>query len=126
MKKFPANKKLIGDLALIAFLLLLSALLFLFYFGKHEQGAEVAVRVDGVETARYSLSQNGRYELNGGTNILVIEDGCAYMLSADCPDELCVGQGKIMYTGQCITCLPNRLTVTVYGAEDSGIDLVSG
>ena len=82
------------------------------------------VRVDGVEIARYSLSDSGRYELNGGTNILVIEDGAAYMLEADCPDHICVSQGKVRYTGQCITCLPNKLTVTVYGT-DQGVELVS-
>ena len=82
------------------------------------------VRVDGVETARYSLSESGRYELNGGTNILVIEDGAACMLEADCPDHICVSQGKVRYAGQCITCLPNKLTVTVYGT-DQGVELVS-
>ena len=74
--------------------------------------------------ARYSLSDSGRYELNGGTNILVIEDGAAYMLEADCPDHICVSQGKVRYAGQCITCLPNKLTVTVYGT-DEGVELVS-
>ena len=37
----------------------------------------------------------------------------------------CVKQGKIRATGQVITCLPNKLTVTDYGGEDSGVDLVS-
>ena len=124
MNKVPANKKRLADIAIIAGLLLLAAVLFFLYFNKGEEGAGVIVRVDGVETARYSLSDSGRYELNGGTNILVIEDGAAYMLQADCPDHICVSQGKIRYTGQCITCLPNKLTVTVYGT-DEGVELVS-
>ena len=124
MNKVPANKKRLADIAIIAGLLLLAAVLFFLYFNKGEEGAGVIVRVDGVETARYSLSESGRYELNGGTNILVIEDGAAYMLQADCPDHICVSQGKIRYTGQCITCLPNKLTVTVYGT-DQGVELVS-
>ena len=124
MNKVPANKKRLADIAIIAGLLLLAAVLFFLYFNKGEEGAGVIVRVDGVEIARYSLSDSGRYELNGGTNILVIEDGAAYMLQADCPDHICVSQGKIRYTGQCITCLPNKLTVTVYGT-DQGVELVS-
>ena len=124
MKKVPANKKLLADLGIIFGLLILAGVLFFLYFNKGEEGAGVIVRVDGVETARYSLSESGRYELNGGTNILVIEDGAAYMLQADCPDHICVSQGKIRYTGQCITCLPNKLTVTVYGT-DQGVELVS-
>ena len=124
MKKVPANKKRLADLGIILGLLILAGVLFFLYFNKGEEGAGVIVRVDGVETARYSLSESGRYELNGGTNILVIEDGAAYMLQADCPDHICVSQGKIRYTGQCITCLPNKLTVTVYGT-DQGVELVS-
>ena len=124
MNKVPANKKRLADIAIIAGLLLLAAVLFFLYFNKGEKGAGVIVRVDGVEIARYSLSDSGRYELNGGTNILVIEDGTAYMLEADCPDHICVSQGKVRYTGQCITCLPNKLTVTVYGT-DQGVELVS-
>ena len=124
MKKVPANKKRLADLGIIFGLLILAGVLFFLYFNKGEEGAGVIVRVDGVEMARYSLSDSGRYELNGGTNILVIEDGAAYMLQADCPDHICVSQGKIRYTGQCITCLPNKLTVTVYGT-DQGVELVS-
>lgn len=124
MNKHPASKKRLADFGIIAGLLILAGVLFFLYFNKGEAGAGVIVRVDGVETARYSLSESGRYELNGGTNILVIEDGAAYMLQADCPDHICVSQGKIRYTGQCITCLPNKLTVTVYGT-DQGVELVS-
>ena len=93
-----------------------------------EEGAYVVVRVDGQEVAKYSLSENGEYELNGGTNILRIEDGVAYLIYADCPDHLCMPDGahggKIDQTGETITCLPNKLTVTVFGA-DGDVELVS-
>lgn len=89
-----------------------------------EDGAYVVVRVDGKQVAEYSLSKDGEYELNGGTNILKIEDGKAFLTSANCPDHLCVNQGKIDQSGETITCLPNKLTVTVYGADDSEVELV--
>ena len=117
-----ADKKLRRDLALIAFLLLLSAALFAGLRRGQTPGAEAVVRVEGQEVARYSLAVNGRYELNGGSNILVIENGEAYLIEANCPDKLCVRQGHIHSTGQVITCLPNRLTVTIYGA-DGGVDI---
>lgn len=118
------NKKLIYDISLISALLAV-ALVLLFLNSHRSAGAEVAVRVDGVEIGRYSLFKDATYELNGGTNILRIENGCAFLVSADCPDHLCIKQGKIKNTGECITCLPNKLTVTVYGAED-GVDIVVG
>lgn len=90
-----------------------------------KDGAYVIVRVDGKQVAKYSLSENGEYELNGGTNILRIKNGKAYLVSASCPDHLCVKQGKISKTGETITCLPNRLTVTVYGADKGSVDLES-
>ena len=90
-----------------------------------QDGAYVVVKVNGQEVAKYSLGEEGVYELNGGTNILRIEGGKAYLTDANCPDHLCVNQGKIDQTGETITCLPNKLTVTVYGAEDDGgVELV--
>lgn len=119
------KKEKLVTVGIIAFFLLLSGVLYLTVSGGHEAGAYCVVRVDGEELCRYSLSENGIYELNGGTNILTIENGYAYLSYADCPDKLCVKQGKIHYDGQCITCLPNKLTVTVEGGESDGIDMVA-
>ena len=112
------------DIILIASILLIAIAFFLIVELTKEEDAGVVVKVDGVEVAEYSLSKNGTYPLNGGTNILVIEDGRAYLSDANCPDKLCVHQGKISRTGEVITCLPNKLTVTVFGAEES-VDLIS-
>jgi nitrate/nitrite transporter NarK len=90
-----------------------------------EEGSAVRVQVNGETVAEYSLLYDGEYVLNGGSNILVIEDGRAFMKDADCPDHLCVKQGKISKTGQVITCLPNKLTVTVYGEEKLDVDFIS-
>lgn len=90
-----------------------------------KDGDYVIVRVNGNEVARYSLSQDGEYSLNGGTNVLRIEDGKAYLVYANCPDHSCVMLGKIGKCGQTITCLPNRLTITVCSAEESEVELVS-
>ena len=89
-----------------------------------KDGDHVIVRVDGQEVAKYSLSEDGEYALNGGTNILRIENGEAYLVSANCPDKLCVNQGKIDKSGETITCLPNKLTVTVYSSENGEVELV--
>lgn len=126
MKPLSANKKLRNDLILIAGLLLLAGVLYLALNLGRQEGGVAVVRVDGVETERHSLAVNGTFPLNGGSNILVIQDGKAWLTDANCPDLLCVKQGKIHYTGQVITCLPNRLTVTVEGGESDGVDLVVG
>lgn len=112
------------DIILISSILAVAIALFLIVELTKEEGAGVVVKVDGNEVAEYSLSKNGTYPLNGGTNILVIEDGKAYLSDANCPDKLCVHQGKKWRSGETITCLPNKLTVTVCGAEES-VDLIS-
>ncbi len=114
-----------NDLLLLAGILGVILLSFLVMGLLKKDGAYVTVRVDGTETARYSLSEDGEYSLNGGTNVLRIENGKAYMLTADCPDHLCVNQGKVDQSGETITCLPNRLTVTVSGAGKAEVELVS-
>ncbi|MGN0840297.1 MAG: NusG domain II-containing protein [Candidatus Ornithospirochaeta sp.] len=116
------NKRRLADVLVIVFFLVVSLLLFLL-IGKRKEGSEVRVMVEGKEIGVYSLSRDGEFSLNGGTNTLIIKDGKAYMADADCPDKLCVRQGKIHRNGETITCLPNKLTVTVID-EEGEVDLV--
>lgn len=111
------------DLCLVLFFLVLSLVLLLVVKGSQKEGGAVVVAVNGTEIGRYLLSINGQYLLNGGTNTLVIENGRAKVSDADCPDKLCVKEGWVQYTGQCITCLPNKLTVTVVGG-DASVDII--
>lgn len=106
------------DLFLILLLLVLSLALLLSFFLTRREGEWVTVTVDGVTVGVYSLSVDGAYPLNGGTNLLIIEDGSARMEEANCPDATCVRTGRIRHTGERIVCLPNRITVTVMGKED--------
>lgn len=89
------------------------------------EGAYAEVVVDGDAVGEYSLSVDGEYSLNGGTNILTVKDGVAYMSFSDCPDHTCEISGKIKYVGETIVCLPNRLTITIIGESEDSVDLVS-
>ena len=113
-----------ADVIFILALLLAAASLFL--ITGRQTGAAAVVSVDGREVARYSLNTDGTYSLNGGTNILLIENGAARMLDADCPDGLCMKMGAVSKTGQSITCLPNRVVVKIIGAEDAEYDVIVG
>ena len=124
MKKLFSDKKRKIDIILIGTLLIVSAVLY-FVINSGTAGGVAVVRIKGEVVERHKLSESGTYPLNGGTNILVIEDGYAYICEANCPDKYCMRQGKIQYNGQCLTCLPNKLTVTIEGGEDNGIDFVS-
>ena len=58
---------------------------------------------------------------SGCFNEIEVQTGSIAILSADCPDRLCVRQGAIRDSRLPITCLPNRLVIWLRPAsrEDS-------
>lgn len=111
------------DVILICSILIVALSLLLIISLFQDEGEWAIVKIDGVEVARYPLDRDGRYTLGGGTNVLVIEDGEAYVVEASCPDHLCINQGKISKNGQTITCLPNKLTILIHGTAKNTVDL---
>lgn len=92
-----------------------------------QDGAVVAVYVDGEKTAEYSLDRNDEIRLpsaDGGYNVLVIQDGAADVTEADCPDKTCVNSRAIRHTGESITCLPHRTQFIIEGAGEPEVDLM--
>lgn len=119
LEKIFGNKKTVADMILVAVLLVLALSAFIITELLREDGAFVRVSVDGEVVAEYPLSEDGEYSLNGGTNILVIKNGEAYIGWADCPKQICVKDGSISRTGERITCLENRVIVEVIGKDGS-------
>lgn len=113
------------DFILIGIILAISLLAWGIIELAKDDGAYVVVEKEGHEIARYSLSKDGEYELNGGTNILKIENGEAWMIEADCREQdanRCTNQGKISKTLENIICAYNRIEVRVEGADNSVSD----
>ena len=125
IKRFISKHRI--DIIVIASLLLLSVSVLLFSTLTRKEGAVATVTVNGVTVGEYSLSKNGTYFLNNGTNVLTIKDGIAYMSYSSCPDHICENTGKVKYVGEQIVCLPNKVTVTITADEigDDGVDFVS-
>ena len=120
------RKRVLADVILIVSLLLISLTAVIILTLTRKDGSYVRIDLDGRTVAEYSLWEDGEYLLADGSNVLVIEEGEAYMKSADCPDRTCVKKGRVRYVGESIVCLPNRLSVTVVGEMgSSGVDLVS-
>lgn len=101
------------DICLVAAMLAAGLLAALVIILSREGGSYAEVTYHGQIIARYDLAEDGEYLLGDGSNMLVIEDGCAYMKDANCPDKRCMVTGRIRYDGQTIVCLPNAITVTV-------------
>ncbi len=123
LKKILGDKKLLADIILVGVLLIVSLSVFLIFSLTKEEGSTVVVSVDGEKVAEYPLSVDSTYSLNAGTNILVVENGCAYISKATCPGyQDCVEAGKIRFVGEKIVCLPNKVIVEIVG-EGEGIDI---
>lgn len=90
-------------------------------------GAVVVILQDGEEIGRYPLREETELLIEGnhGENLLIIQDGKAFMKEADCPDGLCVKQKAISRQGESLICLPHRLVVTVEGASENDVDAVA-
>lgn len=105
--------------------MLLAAILLL----TRQSGAQVIVSVQGRETQRFSLHETVSCTIqgaDGGTNVLQIADGAAWLEDASCPDRLCVQEGAIRYAGQSIICLPNQVVITIEGtAEQTDVDVIA-
>ena len=85
-----------------------------------KDGSYVIVRVDGKQVAKYSLSENGEYELNGGTNVLRIKDGKAYVEDANCPGgkgDRCTVHAPISYDWESIICAPHEIVIAVQSSK---------
>lgn len=123
----PEKARYTRDLIIVGVLLLAALALFFLMRARQDRdtgaGARAVVTVDGQEIGSYPLKKSGTFPLNGGTNILVVENGEAWVSEADCPDKVCMGMGRISRNGEFIACLPNRLLIVVEGAaEQSPVD----
>ena len=113
------------DIIVVSAILIISLSVLIIFNLTRTPGATVYVEINGETVAEYSIYENGVYPLNGGTNVLVIENGSAYLNYSDCPDHTCERTGKIRYVGETIVCLPNRVSITIKGESADGVDFVS-
>lgn len=114
-----------NDCILIAVLIFGAFAAAFIYYISGNSGELVNVYVDGRLTGEYLLSEDNNIIIqgyNGGVNTLVIKDGAAYMKEADCPDKLCIHQGRISREGMELVCMPNRVVVRISGKDKSEID----
>lgn len=115
-------KKMDFILILTVVVLAVGGLLLYSILGQKEAG-RVVVEVDGEVYGEYELQENQEVLINE-TNILIIENGVANMLEANCPDQICVKHVPISKNGETIVCLPNKVVVTIKEATAGELDAV--
>lgn len=63
----------------------------------------------------YTLTIEGK---DGGENVVEVRKGEIGMISASCPDHVCVKMGFISTKAMPITCLPNHIVIEIGNAAD--------
>ena len=113
------KKKLNSVLLFIGFVLF-AILGMVFLWGQvQEKGTTAVVTMDGEIRYTCSLFMEKEIDIDG-INKLVIKDGMADMVFADCPDQVCVKHEPISKIGESIICLPNKVVVTIEGLNRNG------
>ena len=118
-------KKHLLDITVIS-VILLSSISFVVISGIFRtEGAYARIEIDGEIIKEVPLSIDGVYTLGGGANVLTVKGGEAFMTYSNCPDHTCENTGRVKFVGQTIVCLPNRLSITIVGESDDGVDFIS-
>lgn len=88
------------------------------------------ISVDGEVLYTYDLGQTYavpvQISISEETKDNVIEIGTGYiqMVSASCPDHLCMKTGQISKPGETIICLPHRVVITIVERGTENADAI--
>ena len=118
-----------GDrmMAVIFALLLLAAAAFFTRgrFAERPGQKVVTIMINGEAAGILRIDENAEpseqtYHSGGGFNIVETAGARVRVVSADCPDKRCVGQGWISREGGTVVCLPHRFLIRIEGRGEAG------
>lgn len=106
----------------VVFVIGLAAFLWLRSSGKAE-GAVARIWLDGelyeeIELDAVVMPYEFDVTTDLGTNRIRVEHGSIQVVSADCPDQVCVRQGAISGGYVPIACVPHGLVIDILNPED--------
>lgn len=117
-----------NDVILIGVIIVLALAVILFLNLNKKEGDRVVVRVDGKIYQTFDLNKDTTFTVEdgkGGYNTFIIQNKTVDMLEASCPDKICVNHKPVRYNHETITCLPNKVVLTVESEENSEVDMIA-
>lgn len=128
-RKFWKSTDLIWLIALAALMVLL-----LFFLRNRPTGGMIAeitydnkvidrIELDAAAVGRFSYPENEAVTLE------IFADHSIAVVASDCKDQTCVHMGRLRHSGEFSACLPNRVVIRLYPADESadradGVDIV--
>ena len=111
--------------AVIIMLVLLGSIAAAVILNRSGSGPRTAVICCGDVRHELSLDKDGLFRFDGIDADFEVKNGKIRMTEVSCPDKLCEKTGYIGSSGQSIICVPNKITVSVAGSDES-IDVTVG
>jgi len=117
-------------LAALALVLVIAAGSVYWFWLRGADETIATITLDGEVIAEYDLSQVRETEMftvgaPGAENTIRVSSEGIAVISADCPDQVCVHQGVRSHGPQPIVCLPHKLSIT-FSTDANGVDAVAG
>jgi len=128
IKIFKETKKIlkIGDFFLYVFVLsiMLAGMLNMYLWTVNTTNRTAILEQNGVVIHTIDLvegmeNEEVRIETESyGYNLVTINYEYIEVVESTCPDQVCVGWGRIRHAGQTIVCLPYEILVRIVGETD--------
>lgn len=117
-------------LAALALVLVIAAGSVYWFWLRGADETIATITLDGEVIAEYDLSQVRETEMftvgaPGAENTIRVSPEGIAVISADCPDQVCVHQGVRSHGPQPIVCLPHKLSIT-FSTDANDVDAVAG
>lgn len=92
------------------------------------EGSLVMVEIGGNVVYKGEVSENRKVTVTGkfGDVRIQIREGRVGVVSADCPNKVCVRTGWRSLAGESIICVPNRVLVKILGDRSNVVRGVTG
>ena len=114
---------------LIILVVLVAASLVWFFWSRHvpsDLETEAVVHIDHVEVARIPLvsgqPMDFSYPERPAVHFHRYEDGTFAFIESDCPDKVCIKEGRLKQPYHYAACLPNMVVVTIEAVEGPATD----
>ncbi len=98
------------------FILALAAVLYI-QFAPSGESKTLLITIDGKEYRKTTIDEETyeafSIETDYGVNDVVIEHGAVNVVSADCPNQICVHTKEAYMAGDIIVCLPHKVVIEI-------------
>lgn len=127
------NRNKISIVIIIILCILTLGSVFAILFPKKSSGGYIAdIYQNGTliqSIPLYEVQASYSFEIKGENdclNVVEVRPGTIAIVSADCPDKLCVHQGAVSNSLLPITCLPNRVVIQLRAVDEKDSTGVPG